>query len=54
MLKKSNLLLIGGLLTAAGELIARLDAHPVGAAIFAVTVVLIAAIDAWASIRKKR
>lgn len=50
MLKKTHLAL---LLPACGGLVAQLDAHPVGAVIFATTLVLIAGIDAWAAARKK-
>lgn len=51
MLKKTHIAL---LLPACGGLVVQLDAHPVGAAIFAATIVLVAAIDAWAASRKKR
>ena len=50
MLRKSHIAL---LLPACGGLVAQFDAHPVGAAIFAATIVLVAAIDAWAA-RKRR
>jgi len=50
MLKKSHIALM---LPACGGLVAQFDAHPVGAVIFATTLVCIAGIDAWAS-RKKR
>lgn len=42
------------LVPAFGGLVPQLDAHPVGAAILATTLVIIMAIDARASSRKKR